>query len=302
MNMRVLSLVALMPLALLWHPASAGDAIHESAEVHPQGEVEISNVAGRIDVEAWEQDRVEVTGTLGRGTEALEFRTQGRHTLVRVKHPSGAKNIGPTELRIRMPHESRLVVASVAADVHVRDLRGAQKINSVSGDIETVMFSEDVQLKTVSGDITLAGTGTPGLLTLTTVSGDAEIRGVAGELVLQTVSGDLVVDSDQLERSRIRTTNGSATLRSGLAREARIEMETVNGKLSLLLKGEPDAEFTLETFNGRIDNSFGPEPARTSRYAPGMELRFTAGEGSARVNMETLNGAIILDTDSNGGP
>lgn len=302
MNTRVLSLIALLPLALSWHAATAGEPIHESAEVHPQGEVEVSNVAGRIDVEAWEQDRVEVTGTLDRSAEGLEFTTQGRHTLVRVKHPSGTRHIGPTELRIRMPVESRLVIASVAADVHVRDLRGAQKINSVSGDVETVMFSEDVQIKTVSGDIKLAGTGSPGLLTLTTVSGDADILGVAGELVLQTVSGDLVVESDQLERSRIRTTNGSATLRSSLAREARIEMEAVNGELSLLLKGEPDAEFTLETFNGRIDNAFGPEPTRTSRYAPGMELRFTAGEGSARVNMETLNGAIILDTDSNGSP
>jgi DUF4097 and DUF4098 domain-containing protein YvlB len=288
----------LLPLAVAWQPAFAEREIQEAADVHPQGEVEVSNVSGRIEVAGWDEERVEVTGTLGRGAEELEFRTQGRHTLIRVKYPSGSKNVGASELRIRMPVESRLVVASVAADVEIRELRGAQRVNSVSGNIGTVMSSEDVQLKTVSGDIRLVGTDAPGLLTITTVSGDVEVRGVAGEIVLQTVAGDLDIASEQLERARIRTTNGDATLHAGLAPEARIEMEAVNGTLTLLLKGEPpDAEYTLETFNGRIDNAFGPEPVRTSRYAPGTELRFTTGEGSARVNMETLNGAIILRAD-----
>lgn len=297
MNAKRLSMGLLLPLALSWQVALADREIHEVADVHPQGEVEVSNVSGRIEVEGWDQERVEVTGTLGRGAERLEFRTQGRHTLVRVEHPSGKRNIGASELYIRMPLESRLVIASVAADIVVRDVRGAQRLHSVSGDIETVMFSDDVQLKTVSGDISLSGTGKAGLLTLTTVSGDADIRGVAGEIVLQTVSGDLQVDSDQIERARIRTTNGDAELRSGLGPSARIEMEAVNGTLRLVVKGEADAEYSLETFNGEIDNAFGPEPVRTSRFAPGKELRFTTGEGSARVNMETLNGAIILRTD-----
>jgi DUF4097 and DUF4098 domain-containing protein YvlB len=196
-----------------------------------------------------------------------------------------------------MPKESRLVVASVSAGVVVRGVRGAQRLQSVSGEVATSMFSEDVQVKTVSGGIRVHGAGTPGLLTLTTVSGDAEVKEVAGEVVLQTVSGQLKVESDQLERARIRTTNGNASLRTRLLPGSRVEMEAVNGALSLLLAGEPDAEFALETFSGRIDNAFGPEPVRTSRFTPGMELRFTAGEGSARVSMETLNGAIILRAD-----
>lgn len=297
MNTRNLPLALLLLLALAGPPAFAERAIREAAEVHPQGEVEISNVAGRIEVEAWDQDRVEVTGTLGRGVERLEFRTQDRHTLVRVVHPSGARNVGPSELFVRMPLESRLVVASVAANVVVQGVQGAQRINSVSGDITTPMFKDDVQLKTVSGNIRVDGNDSPGLLTITTVSGDAKVRGVAGEVVMQTVSGDLDIESDQLERARIRTTNGDATLRSGLASGARVEMEAVNGTLSLVIAGEPDAEFTIETFNGQISNAFGPEPVRTSRFAPGRELRFTTGEGSARVTMETLNGDIILRAD-----
>jgi hypothetical protein len=294
MNTRNLPLALLLVLALAAPPAFAERAIREAADVHPHGEVEISNVAGRIEVEAWDQDRVEVTGTLGRGVERLEFRTQDRHTLVQVVHPSGARNIGPSELLVRMPLASRLVVVSVSADVIVRGVHGAQRVQSVSGDITTAMVKEDVQLKTVTGDIQVDGNDSPGLLTITTVSGDANVRAVAGEVILQTVSGKFDIESDQLGRARIRTTSGDATLRSGLAKGARVEMEAVNGTLSLVIAGEPDAEFTIETMNGQINNAFGPEPVRTSRYAPGRELRFTTGEGSARVTMETVNGNINL--------
>jgi DUF4097 and DUF4098 domain-containing protein YvlB len=297
MNARSRPLLFLLPLLLSCQAAIADRQISESADVHPQGEVEISNVSGRIEVEGWDQGRVEVSGTLGRGAERLEFRVQDRHTLIRVEHPSGSNRVGASNLHVRVPLDSRLVIAGVAGDIFVRDVRGAQRLHSVSGNIDTMMFSDDVQLRTVNGDILLVGEGTPGLATVTTVSGNAELRDVAGELVLQTVSGDVKVASERLERARIRTTSGSAELRSSLSPGARVEMEAVNGTLSLLLNDEPDAEFRLATFNGRIDNSFGPAPARTSRYAPGMELRFTAGEGSARVDMETLNGAIILRTD-----
>lgn len=297
MNTRCLTLAALLSLAAAAPLALAATPVSESSAVHPQGEVEISNIAGTIDVLGWDQDRVEVTGTLGEGAERLEFRTQDRHTLVKVEHPAGARRMGASELRIRMPVGSRVVVAGVSADVTVRDIQGAQRINSVSGNIDTVAAGEDVQIQTVSGRVTLDGAGVPGMLTITTVSGHTELRDVAGELVLQTVSGDLDIDGRLLERARIRTTNGSARLHSTPLPDARIEMEAVNGSLTLLLGAEPDAEFTLATLNGRIDNAIGPEPGRTSRFAPGMELRFTSGNGSARVNMETFNGSIILRTE-----
>lgn len=293
---RVIPLLLLLPAVLAWQQASARE-INESADAHPRGEVEISNVAGLIHVEGWEHERVEVTGTLGRGVERLEFRSQGRHTLIRVDHGSGTRNVGPTELRVKVPMESRLTVASVSANIIVKNVHGAQRMQAVSGEIDTAVDAEDVQLKTVSGDIRLRGAGKPALLTITTVSGNAEVRDISGEVVMQTVSGDLDIDSESLERARIRTTNGSAALRAALAQGARIEMEAVNGDLRLTIRGEPDGEFTLETFNGSIDNTFGPEPVRTSRFAPGREARFTVGEGSARVNMETLNGGIILRTD-----
>ena len=67
---------------------------------------------------------------------------------------------------------------------------GAQRLQSVSADIRTQAGTEDVECKTVSGDVDIAGQGHRALLTLTTVSGDARVRGVAGEVNANTVSGN----------------------------------------------------------------------------------------------------------------
>lgn len=291
-NLMLATLLAVMPAVTL-----ADTDINESAQVHPEGEVEVSNVSGSVVVTGWDEDRVEVTGELGRGVDRLEFRTEGKHTLIKVQNPDRGGHYGGSDLKIRMPERGRLTAVTVSADIESRGVQGALRLQSVSGNIDAEVFSEDAQLKTVSGDVTVDGRDQEGLVTVTTVSGDAVLRGVRGEIVAQTVSGDVEAESRELKRARLRTTNGEADLRTALAGDARVEMEAVNGDLTLVILGEVDAEFDIETFNGSIDNAFGPEPVRTSRYAPGRELRFSEGDGSARVVMETLNGGIILRND-----
>ena len=67
-----------------------------------------------------------------------------------------------------------------------------------------------------------------------------------------------------------------------------------NGELRLHLRGAIDAMFDVETFNGQIDNCFGPEPQRAREFAPGSELRFKEGDGSALVRVKTLNGGVEI--------
>ena len=76
-----------------------------------------------------------------------------------------------------------------------------------------------------------------------------------------------------------------------------IEVAENNGDVDIKFSGEVSARFDIETFNGRIRNCFGPEPVRTSEYAPGRELRFTEGGGEGRVVIRTLNGGLRLCTE-----
>lgn len=290
--------LAFAAAALANTPAVAQEQVDQWADAHPKGDVEIANlIAGSVEVIGSDEDRVHVTGRVGRDVERLELRTEGKHTLVKLVIPSGNHQDVSSDLRVTVPRGSRLNVGTVSADIEVQGVEGGLQLQSVSGDVEAEVLGEDAQIKSVSGDIEVRGSGAASLLTVTTVSGDATVTDVGGEIVVQTVSGDLEARAPTVQRARINTTNGEARLETALEKGARVNMETINGDLTLVLHGEVDAEFDLETFNGSIRSEFGPGAERTNKYGPGKELRFTQGEGSSRVVMETLNGGIIIRSD-----
>jgi DUF4097 and DUF4098 domain-containing protein YvlB len=244
-------------------------------------------------VTGWERNVVEVTGELGEGSDRLEFESSGKLTRIKVVLPKRGSS-DDSDLYIKIPSGSSLSVNTVSADIEVTGVRGAQRLQAVSADITTEAGAEDVECKTVSGDITVQGEGKPGLITITTVSGDAQVSNVAGEVNGNTVSGDFIFGLGATSRSRLRTTSGDLTIKGKLTSDARLDAESISGDVRLNLVGKPQAEFDISSFNGEIRNCFGPKPARTDEYAPGRELRFKEGSGSARVRIKTLNGDISL--------
>ncbi len=134
----------------------------------------------------------------------------------------------------------------------------------------------------------------PALLTLTTVSGDAEVHDIAGELEMRTVSGDLEVNAGLLSRARVKTTSGDISLVGKLDEGGRIETKTINGDVDVKLEESKNLNVEVETFNGDIKTCFDAEVQRKSQYGPGRYLRFSDGEGSRRVEINTLNGDVEI--------
>ena len=286
--------LATLPLLVLAPVALAGTPINQRAAADPAGQVEISNVSGSVVVSGWDRAEVEVTGELGEGVERLEFSRSGKLTRVKVILPSRSSRVESTDLVVKVPAASSIAVNTVSADLTVRGLRGSQRLQSVSGDVETEAAAEDVECKTVSGNVRVGGSGQRGLLTVTTVSGDASVTRVAGEVNGNTVSGNFTVSLGEASRSRLRSTSGDLGVRGRLATDARMDFESISGDVRLDLEGPVSAEFDVSSFNGDIRNCFGPKPVRTSEYAPGSELRFREGQGGARVRIKTLNGDISV--------
>lgn len=288
LRLPALALLAFAPAAL------AGTPISERAAADATGKVEISNTSGSVLVTGWSRNEVEVSGTLGEGTERLEFSSVDQLTRIKVILPKRSSRVDSTTLVVRVPAGSNLAVTTVSADVRSQGVRGPQRLMSVSGDVATEAAGEDVECKTVSGNVDVTGTGQRGLLTVTTVSGDATVTRVAGEVNGNTVSGDFKVAMGDASRSRLRSTSGDLGVKGRIAQDARLDFESISGDVRLDLEGPAGGEFDLSSFNGEIRNCFGPEPVRTSEYAPGRELRFRQGEGHARIRIKTLNGDISV--------
>jgi DUF4097 and DUF4098 domain-containing protein YvlB len=284
--------------ALLLAPLAWADEqqVDKRAPADPQGEVEVSNVAGNVSISGWDRNEVQVTGSLGEDVERLDFISEPKRTIIRVKHKETQRRHGDidAELSIRVPSASRLNVSTVSAEISITHVTGEQRLQSVSGDVSSEIAGEDVEAKTVSGSVVLRGEGKAAVVTVTTVSGDAQVRRAAGELVANSVSGSLNLDLDSITRARVRTTSGDLELEGPLARDARVDAETISGELVLNFKKPINAEFEVESFTGDIQNCFGPKAQPKSEYGPGSELNFKEGAGSARVIAQSMSGDIQL--------
>jgi DUF4097 and DUF4098 domain-containing protein YvlB len=202
-----------------------------------------------------------------------------------------------SDLVIQVPEDSTLEVSGISTDISVRDVRGAQRLQTISGDIDSQVFGSDIDVNTVSGDVDIQGEGEKGYSRFNSVSGDIEVENLAGEIEIGSVSGDLIIVDGNFERVQANTTSSDVVYHAALSGTSRLDMETINGDLDIVFDGDVSARFDIETFNGEIRNCFGPKPVRTSQYTPGTVLKFTEGGGSGRVTIRTLNGDLRLCKD-----
>lgn len=274
----------------------AAEAINKTMDADPNGTVSVSNISGWVKVEGWERDQVEVTGELGAGVKEFIFeqKRDGKETIIKVKLPRFSVRDADAKLTIRIPQNSALDVSTISADIATTAVRGTQDLQSVSGDVKIAAYGADVEIESVSGDIEVSGDGTMGDAELGSVSGDIHAINLGGELGGGTVSGDVKVEQGFYKKAKLESTSGKITFYAGLTEGGSLSAESVNGPVDLKFSGTVDAEFEVETFNGKIKNCFGPEAERTSKYAPGWELRFTEGEGKGRVSVDTLNGSVRI--------
>lgn len=277
--------------------ALADDDIDKTLDADPNGTVSVTNTAGMVDIRGWSRNEVHVVADLGSGVEDVKFERNGKEIVIEVKLPRNKHRSGGTDLEIHVPEKNSVKVSGVSIDIEVRDVQGVQQLVSVSGDIVSDAAAADVEIETVSGDIELQGDDETMVSDLNSVSGDIDAQNLAGEITANSVSGELAVVDSKFSRARLQTTSGDIVFHSQLFDGGRLDIETINGDLDVVFEDDIEARFDIESFNGRIDNCFGPEPVKTSRYAPGTELKFSEGDGNSRVSIKTLNGDLNMCRD-----
>ncbi len=284
---------------LAWPVAAATRSVDEHRPAEANGQVEIQNVAGRVEVLGWDKAEVAVTGTLGADVERLDVTSAGSRTSVHVvMHESHGINIGwndggEAKLVVHVPAGSSLTATLVSADLSVSGVAGNQELHTVSGDIKASVQRE-VRVQTVSGDVHLTAGAESRLLDVKTVSGDLSVAGGAGEVTIRTVSGDGALTLGTLNRALVNTVSGDFTITAGLAADGRFEAESVSGDFRIQFAGGvPPAAYDLQSFSGDLSTCFGHKAAHEG-YGPGSRLTFQEGAGSARVRVDTKSGDVTL--------
>ena len=271
--------------------------VDRTVDASDDGHVDVSNISGAITVEGWNQDKVEVTGTIGRNVKELIVERDGNKVLVKVKLPKSSGHGTDADLLIKVPKNSSVNVGTVSADIDVTEVTGDQSLHSVSGNVTTEYTGADTKAESVSGDVDVTGNGADGEIIASTVSGDVTLVRVAGDIEAESVSGDVSVEESAFEKAEFSSVNGDIDVSGELREDGKLVLDTVNGDIDIDFAGNVSAEFDIDTFNGSIRNCFGPKPERTSKYAPGLELEFTHGSGDGTVVISTMNGNISFCND-----
>jgi DUF4097 and DUF4098 domain-containing protein YvlB len=293
-NFMMIGAASLSVVMLPWSLVHAARIIEERRSVDPQGLVEIVDLAGSIELSAWDRPEIEVTGTAGDDVDRVDVTTAGKHTSIHVVLGSGISwrsGGGETRLVIHVPAKSAVSATLVTANIKVSGVLGDVNLRTVSGNVSGDVGG-DLRANTVSGSVRMTAAKAQAI-DVKTINGDIELKGGAGEVVVTTVSGNANVVLGTLTRGRFKSITGTMSASLSLAPAAQIEGESISGTIRFDFPTAPAAEFDVQTLSGSVDNCFGPKPSE-ARFGPGSRLVFQNGDGHARVRIETKSGDVHL--------
>ena len=289
MKTRYLNICAALWL-LTCLPALAGQSVKESWAINADASISIENVAGKIEVEGWDENQAELTGRLGDSVDELEIEaTDSRLKIIVANRRS--RNVDNTELRLMVPRGASVSASGVSADIYVSGLKNEKMTaNSVSGDVTVDIQSDRVSIESVSGDVGFSGQTKR--ISAESVSGDIELSGISGEISATTVSGDMELQAGLIDNGKLETVSGDLTFTGELNGNAKLTAESMSGDVEMYLPAGQSGMFRAESFSGSIHSDFGS--VDHAKYGPGSHLKFTAGESGAEVRVESFSGNIKL--------
>jgi hypothetical protein len=200
---------ALLVILTPWSLARADKPITERVPADAKGAVEISNLAGSVEVSGWDRAEVEVTGKVEDGVERVDVHSSGSRTSVTVVLRPGPTHGGDAHLSIHVPMASAVTATLVSSDFKLLGVRGEVKVQTVSGNISGDVGG-DVHASTVSGSVQLIANDAR-RMEIKTISGDMRVSGGGGEVAIAGTFQD-----------RLRRRDGEADAGAGRADRRRI--------------------------------------------------------------------------------
>lgn len=284
--------------------ANADTPIHLSRDAAPNAQIVISNVKGEVRVSGWNQNRIQVEGTLGDGARPLQISGGPQSLEIRVE-PSGKSTkwfgfssdneMNPTVLDVHVPHAAALQVHVVSAPVDVTGMDGrALGVNTVSGRVHLNARVGTLKVDSVSGDVDFEGAANG--MDVQTVSGDVQAATLNGNLTAQTVSGSLLLRGNTLDRVNLGTVSGRIQLDAALAPAASWKVDTMSGDVRLGIPENTSAQIKADTFSGDLHSDFGKPYG--SEHGPGEHLGAKVGSGNGSIVINSFSGDVHINRGS----
>ncbi len=247
---------------------------------------------GSVTIDTWERSSVRVDiGDASPGD--VEIHNGASTVSVETEPRSSSRNI---RYRITVPTWMDVRVDAHASPVRVSGTAGEVAVSTVRGSIEVRGGRNFVSAESVEGMVTVEDVR--GRVHVETVNQGVRLDGIQGEISAEAVNGGVSLSDIDSKSVEVETVNGRVTYEGTIQPSGYYHLSSHNGSVRLLVPELPDAKMRVSTFNGTFQSDF---PLQLTSMKEGKELNFVIGSGSARVELESFNGTIILARRGGGG-
>ena len=230
---------------------------------------------------------------------SVTMNQSGNRVEVRVNYV-GRNNHASVDFHVTAPAGTSVNARSISGDVQVKNIKGDVRLESISGSVSAVATPNLSSIKTVSGDLELAGLSVNDELTVSTISGDLKLRNIKARVVnAESVSGEMSLTDITCDRAMVKSVSGDIEYFGPLSKSGRYEMKTHSGDIRVTMPTDVGFELEAQTFSGdvRSDLAVTTRAGGSVMGGPGRDhkgLRGTHGDGGALLVLGTFSGDVTI--------
>lgn len=272
----------LIALALAFGTAAPPDTLFA---VQPGDLLVIPGFSGEVTVAVQEGSSVRLISDRDDGV-GFSVAREGRRFLARVV---GRKGREEGRIRVSVPAWLAVEISGPEFDAEVRGVTGGVKLQVGEGDLVIRDVEGDIVARTLNGEITIRNAR--GRIEVFSGDDDVTLENVEGDVKVEAIDGDLELLGIRGGKVEASTVDGSINFTGSIIQDGDYYLATHAGDIYVSLWEPVHAELLITAYEGEVSSDFR---MRVSRYGEGEQLRFTVGDGGARVVVEAFDGDVEI--------
>jgi hypothetical protein len=270
---------------------------HYSHPLKAGGRVTVEGFNGSIEISAWDQDTVDISGTkyARSQADAADIRLDVDHTpdsvSVRAVRPSMRHGSYGVRFAIKVPRNAVLDHLTTS-NGHIRTIDGAgpARLKTSNGHIDVQRLRGGLYAETSNGPIEVMDND--GSVEAHSSNGHIRIEGLRGGLDASTSNSHIQARIERAGDSvRLQSSNGGIDLTLPPGAACPVRAHTSNSSITLHLPGEVNARLSASTSNGSVTSDF--EMRMRGEFSK-HHLEGTIGNGGPLIDLSSSNGSIRI--------
>ena len=250
----------------------------------------LSNNAGEVTVRSWDRDQVRVQATHSE-RETIDIQTAESTLRIRGRASRGPSNL--IDYQVTVPRWMPVNLSGTYLESTIEGTAAEVTVETVHGNVRVAGGSGAITVRSVEGTITVEKAS--GKVKATTVNEGIRLLNVSGDMSAETTNGDIAIENAQTSSLEASTVNGDVTFNGTIRDSGVYRLTTHSGDIRVGLGGAANATVFVRTFQGDFGADFPIQlPEGQSAREGSKRFNFTLGNGSARIELQSFNGDIVL--------